>query len=77
MQNVEKNKEIIDRLNKLLDEDFFIQKCDLSDLGNFIGIAIGPYVDGELGYELSDFMSGIDHGIDMVKNHSKYLDLGD
>lgn len=77
MQNIEKNRKIIDRLNRLMDEDFFVQKCDLSDLGNFIGIAIGPYIDDEMGYELSDLYSGIDHGIDLAKNHSKHIDLGD
>lgn len=77
MQNIEKNRKIIDRLNKLIDEDFFVQKCDLSDLGNFIGIAIGPYVDDEMGYELDDLYSGIDHGLDLAKNYPKYTDLED
>jgi hypothetical protein len=41
--------------------------CDLSDLGNEIGIAIGKHTSDQTGYELQSFISGIKHGISLAK----------
>lgn len=41
--------------------------CDLSDIGNEIGVALGKYVDkNKVGYELESFISGIRHGVSLV-----------
>lgn len=80
MENVKKNKKIIARLKKLIEteEYTFVNHGDLSDLGNWIGIAIGPYIEKDsLGYELNDLDAGVQHGIDLAKNHSGYLNLGE
>jgi len=39
---------------------------DLSDLGNEIGKIIGTYIDQEIGYELDDLLSGIEHGVSLT-----------
>ena len=39
---------------------------DLGDIGNAIGIAIGDHISGDMGFELSDFISGIKHGVSLV-----------
>lgn len=80
MEDVEKNKKIISRLKQLIekDEEVLIRSGDLSDLGNWIGIAIGPYIEKDsMGYELNDLDAGIQHGIDLAKNHSEYIKLED
>jgi hypothetical protein len=43
---------------------------DLSDIGNEIGIAIGKYVheeESDSGWDLSDFIHGVKHGISLAK----------
>jgi hypothetical protein len=41
--------------------------CDLSDIGNEIGLAIGSYVNKDkLGYEIESLIAGIKHGISLV-----------
>ena len=41
--------------------------CDLSDLGNEIGMAIGKYVDEtKLGFEIESFIAGVKHGVSMI-----------
>ena len=41
--------------------------CDLSDLGNEIGISIGKYInEARMGYELDSFVSGIKHGVSLI-----------
>jgi len=41
--------------------------CDLSDIGNEIGFAIGKYVSKDkLGYEMESLIAGIKHGISLV-----------
>ena len=70
MANKEKNKEIISRLKQNIEksEQIIINGGDLSDIGNLIGIAIGPYVDEDsLGYDLEDIFHGIQHGIEQAK----------
>lgn len=56
-------KEIIEQLNSVEYEN-----GDLSDIGNEIGIVLGKYVEEDkLGYELSSFIHGINHGISLAK----------
>ena len=56
------NTEIIERLS---DVNY---KGDLSDIGNEIGLSIGNFVsDDEPGFDLQDFISGLEHGISIVK----------
>lgn len=53
--------DLIDNLSKVK------YKGDLSDIGNEIGIIIGKYLsDDELGYDLDDFISGLEHGISLI-----------
>ena len=41
--------------------------CDVGDIGNIIGIAVGKYLDkNDIGYDKDDFMFGIKHGISLV-----------
>jgi hypothetical protein len=41
---------------------------DLSDIGNEIGFIIAEYIDNnKLGYDLDDFISGVEHGAS-IKN---------
>jgi hypothetical protein len=41
--------------------------CDLSDVGNNIGVAIGKYVnEDKLGYEIESLIAGIKHGISLI-----------
>lgn len=45
---------------------------DLSDLGNEIGKILGTYIDNqEIGYELDDFLSGIEHGVSIIDETHK------
>jgi hypothetical protein len=56
-------KEIIEQLNSVKYEN-----GDLSDIGNEIGIILGKYLEEDkLGYELSSFIHGIEHGISITK----------
>ena len=48
------------------------QGCDLSDLGNEIGILIGQYTDKyKLGYELESLLAGIKHGVSLTDGTHK------
>ena len=59
-------KKIIEDVIKQLNEIHY-ESGDLSDVGNEIGIAIGKYiVDNKMGYEKTDFIHGITHGISLV-----------
>lgn len=41
--------------------------CDLSDIGNEIGLAIGKYIEKDkLGYEIESLIAGIKHGVNLV-----------
>lgn len=41
--------------------------CDLSDIGNEIGLAIGKHIkENKLGYEIESFIAGIKHGVSLV-----------
>jgi hypothetical protein len=41
--------------------------CDLSDLGNEIGMAIGKYVnETKLGFEIESFIAGVKHGVSLI-----------
>jgi len=42
----------------------------LSDLGNWIGQTIYPYMDDE-NFSEEDFISGFEHGVDSMKEPSK------
>jgi len=67
------NKEILKNILYYIEKDFSIlEKGDLSDIGNIIGIAIGPYISEEMGYELGAFHAGIRHGISLTDGtHAK------
>lgn len=47
--------------------------CDLSDLGNEIGISVGKHInEAKTGYEMDSFIAGIRHGISLTNGtHSK------
>lgn len=54
-------QEIIDKLSEVK------YYGDLSDIGNEIGIVIGKYITvEEPGYDLNDFISGVEHGISLT-----------
>lgn len=42
------------------------EMCDLSDIGNLIGMSIGPFISEELGYEKDAFIHGVKHGISLI-----------
>lgn len=68
------NKEILEKIKLYIEKDYSIlENGDLSDLGNIVGIAIGPYINEEMGYELESFYSGVDHGVDLAINHNEYV----
>jgi hypothetical protein len=39
---------------------------DISDVGNEIGYTVAKYFSAKMGWEKSDFISGIKHGISLV-----------
>lgn len=43
-----------------------IEKGDLSDVGNEIGIILGKYISEEMGFEKQDLIAGIKHGISLI-----------
>jgi len=47
--------------------------CDLSDIGNIIGIVIGDHtIENGDGFEKSDFIHGLHHGFSLVDGtHNK------
>ena len=48
--------------------DYDTKQCDIGDVGNEIGIALGKYIeDGKVGFEHSSFINGIKHGIKLYK----------
>lgn len=54
-------------INSLISELESIPKgCDLSDIGNIIGIVIGKNTCDEAGYERIDFEHGIQHGFSLI-----------
>ncbi len=54
-------QEIIDKLSEVK------YSGDLSDIGNEIGIVIGKYITvEEPGYNLNDFIFGVEHGISLT-----------
>lgn len=61
MSNFEKMK---DAIKEQLEAIYF--EGDLSDIGNAVGIVIGRYITKESGFEKSDFLAGLDHGISMT-----------
>ncbi len=54
--------ELINQLNDFKNSKL-IKNCDLSDLGNEIGIVIGNYTNDKIGFDKDDFIHGIKHGI--------------
>lgn len=59
--------DIVNEIIELLNHSTIKNGCDLSDIGNEIGIAIGKYInEDKLGYELESFIAGIRHGISLV-----------
>jgi hypothetical protein len=62
-------KEISERLSNLPYDN-----GDSSDIGNEIGIVLGLYLsDGSFGWEKDDFISGLNHGIDLKKYQEFHL----
>ena len=59
-------KEIIIELIKKLEQSDLPHGCDIGDVGNEIGIAVGKFINNKMGYELDSFISGIKHGISLV-----------
>lgn len=60
-------QEIIIELNKKLEQLNLSPGCDLGDVGNEIGIAVGKFINNnKMGYELDSFVSGIKHGISLI-----------
>lgn len=63
MEKFEKVK--IDIVNQLLAIKY--KNGDLSDIGNEIGIILGEFINkNELGCDLDDFLSGLNHGISLT-----------
>ena len=54
-----------DVINQLQDIGYDTTSCDLSDLGNEIGIVIGRHIDN---YEcdIDSFIDGVRHGISLI-----------
>lgn len=47
--------------------------CDLGDIGNEIGIALKKYIEeGKVGYELKNFINGVNHGINLPYKHQEF-----
>lgn len=62
-------KEISERLSNLN-----YGQGDSSDIGNEIGIVLSEYlVDGSFGWEKDDFISGLNHGINLKKDQEFHL----
>lgn len=58
--------EIVVELKDHLDSVDLKKGCDLSDVGNEIGIALGKIVNQDkLGYEIESLIAGIKHGISL------------
>lgn len=62
-------KEISERLSNLPYND-----GDSSDIGNEIGIVLGLYLsEGSFGWEKGDFISGLNHGINLKRDQEFHL----
>jgi serine/threonine-protein phosphatase 6 regulatory ankyrin repeat subunit B len=48
-------------------KNYNINYGDLSEIGNLIGIVIGNYITDEEGFTKEDFISGLNHGINLIK----------
>lgn len=59
---------IVEEIHKELqtNNDHILHNGDLSDIGNHIGIVIGRYIEDKPGFELLDFMAGLQHGISLT-----------
>jgi len=57
------NLELDIAINDILSKNDLL---DLSDVGNEIGVTIYKYFSEELGWNKSDLLSGIEHGISLV-----------
>jgi len=59
--------DIAEHLLKIDYDDDLLAECDLSDIGNEIGIAISKYLmKRKMGYTKDDFIRGIKHGISLM-----------
>lgn len=60
-------KQIIHDIINHLENTSLPKGCDLSDVGNEIGIAVGKHInEKELGYELESLIAGIRHGVSLI-----------
>ncbi len=67
MENFDKIKDNVAQHLMNVDYGSLSAECDLSDIGNEIGIAIGKYLrKRKMGYTKDDFILGIKHGISLV-----------
>jgi hypothetical protein len=58
------------RIAKSLEKD---PSMDLSDVGNTIGITLSKCLKDEPGWEIQDFLTGVEHGLDMKKFRVRIL----
>lgn len=66
MQTLEPN-EIVQLIIQHLKHTKLRNGCDLSDVGNEIGIALGRVVDkNKIGYEIESLIAGIKHGVSLI-----------
>ena len=57
---------LIEELSEEIDTNFD-DRCDLSDIGNSIGIVIGKYInDKDMGFDLDSFIFGVKHGVSLI-----------
>ena len=62
--NMKDIRVVINDLTKELED--IPELCDLSDVGNVIGIVIGKHLSDEMGYEKEDFLTGLNHGFSLA-----------
>lgn len=59
--------DIVQELVESLNHSSIKTGCDMSDIGNEIGLALGKYISKDkIGFELDSLISGIRHGISLV-----------
>lgn len=46
-----------------------VNVIDIGDIGNEIGLFIGKNVNKKIGFTKEDFMSGLNHGFNLAKDH--------
>lgn len=63
--------ETLDDLNKEIKKDLSYDLCDISDLGNEIGFALGKLIPNMTEDETQLFISGIRHGISLTNGSHK------